>query len=155
MKKKLFVLLVILAVVLTGVFADDPFVDSGSSVITLKGVIGADFAHGLKDGSSLKSEETIENALAAAGVSFDYAYRSNQANSAKIYMKITDFTSGDNTIKLKEVSVGGNLKSADDNDPTKGILIVDEILASGSGLNVTAIKIVAAQNDSDTGLDGA
>ena len=154
MKKKLFVLLVILAVVLTGVFADDPFVDSGSSEIILKGVIGADFAHGLKDGSSLKSEETIENALAEAGVSFDYAYRSNQADSAKIYMKITDFTSGSNTIKLMTVKVGETSKSSSDIIEGKGIKIVDGIQVTGSGLNSVMIKIVAAQEDTDLGLDG-
>ena len=155
MKKKLFVLLVILAVVLTGVFADETEKTAyGQSTIMLRGSISSEFVHGVVDGTTLKPAETFENALAPGGVEFNYGYRSNElVAGGKIYMTVTDFKSGENTIKIKSIEVGGTPIS----DPVgvNGIEIIDGISATGSSITSATIKIVAAQNDSDTGLDGA
>lgn len=123
MKKKLFVLLVILAVVLTGVFAVGA---ESEAKVTLQGSIDGLFNHGpVKDGV-IKSSLTFSNLFvtgegkANGKVSFDYGYKTNDSEylGAYFYMAVGDFKSDDNgsevtfsSIKIDEEAVSGTLAS--------------------------------------------
>jgi len=144
MKKKLFVLLVILAVVLTGVFAeDDPEV-----TVTLTGSIGPVFEHGVLESGNLLASKNITGALLPGGSSFDYAYTSNQTMSnSKLYMSVTDFLTEDEThsIQISSITVGASAATVG----TNGILIFDGIQNVGVGsFTQKTIKVIAAQTES-------
>jgi len=140
MKKKLIVLLVILAVVLTGVFAE------GEVTVTLAGSIGPVFEHGVLVNGSLQSSKNITGALEAEGSSFDYAYTSNRTmETSKLYMAVTDFLTegGEHSIQISSITVGGVAASV---NAEKGILIFDGIQNVGAGsFTQKTIKVVAAQ----------
>jgi len=153
MKKKLFVLLVILAVVLTGVFAA-PADIADDATVTLKGSIISDFQHGARVDGVMQSQITITDALKLGGVLFDYAYKSNEdISGAKIYMKYTDFyhTNDSDFIQIKSVLVDSSVPSYDSTD---GFEVFDEIKA-GVSAKVASIKIVAAQTTDGNDAKGA
>ena len=145
MKKKLFVLLVILAVVLSGVFAE-PAGKTDSAKIQLKGTVGLIFQHGLfEDGELVSNKSFTTNVLGSGGTTFSYGYLSNQdLTGAKLTMSFTDFLHSDEThsIQIGSILVAGGAPNFDDGD-----IVIFDSLTSNGGSSVTSksIKIVAAQ----------
>lgn len=154
MKKKLFVLLVILAVVLSGVFAE-PAGKTESAEIQLKGTVGLIFQHGLfEDGELVSSKSFTTNVLGSSGTTFSYGYLSNQdLTGAKLTMSFTDFvTAGEeHSIQIGSILVAGGAPTFDDDD-----IVIFDSLTSNGGSSVTSksIKIVAAQTVSGNDVRG-
>ena len=157
MKKKLFVLLVILAVVLTGVFAA-PAESNETAEVILKGNIGSLFKHGVVVNGALDaSKEFTVDVLTADPPPFQYGYISNKTLSgAKVYMEFTDFkhSNGTDEIQIKDISLSSDGLTYDSgtHESGKGVLVFDGIANTGGNLTSKNIKVIAAQLDVDSGF---
>ncbi len=144
--KKLIALLMILAVVLTGVFADGGAAYTTNVHVLLKGLVGPEFLHGVVDNNMLFSSKTINGALDAAGVTFSYGYKTNNALDGKMYMAVQNFTNIDpnksGTIQIKEIKIDGSTNFTITGD---GILIFDGF-TDNNILNSRTIFVKAAQD---------
>lgn len=162
--KKLIALLMILAVVLTGVFAYGADKD-GKVTVSLKGSIGGHFEHGVvnpDDANELLSgmdftKQGGYEVLGENGTTFSYGFRSNMAlANHRLFMKVGNFLKdGDTTgkqIQIESVSVANSVNPA--YDDTNGILLYETLGDTSMGVNSKAIIIVAAQDDKGVGNTG-
>jgi len=145
--KKLVALLVILAVVLTGVFAEDG--DQTSQVkVLLKGTVGEYFRHGVKEGDVLvygKTYET-EDVLSATGTTFQYGYKSNQGIGGSLYVDYLDgFKNGNNTIQVGTLKIGGTPMTGDNHTDGKGFEVFAGLGTTNMNIISTEIVVIAAQ----------
>lgn len=159
--KKLVALLVILAVVLTGVFAED----YPTATVKLIGQIGPLFRHGVVvDGALVASKDFDDaagaNVFGADGTTFDYGYSANQnLVGYKLYLTISDFTTaGQNpkTIQIASVLLGPS-KVAGVPDPSNNnrITIFDQLTDNGMDITQKSITVKAAQTVSGNDYKGA
>lgn len=145
--KKLIALLMILAVVLTGVFAVPDIQETAT--VTLTGEIGEFFRHGVVDGSNLVPQKVYNEpaVFSADGKAFAYGYKSNiPVLNAELYMNYTDFkhTNDTDTIQIAAIHVNGSNVSYDTN---KGGFLIFADLDPNGGTSITSktVTIFAAQ----------
>lgn len=152
--KKLVAFLIILAVVMTGVFAapGEPenvqghAVQTGEAYVFLQGSVGPVFQHGVvENGTTFYSKKIIGDALKAEGVEFMYGYKSNQILNAKLYMKYSDFKveNTNKSIQIGQVQINSGTPVY---DQSKGFVVFDTLgNTGGSVITSVPVKIVAAQ----------
>ncbi len=150
--KKLIALLMILAVVLTGVFAV-PY--DSQATVTLNGSIDGMFTHGpmFKDGNEIKSILTFDNVFKADGlngvVEFDYGYKTNDGERLghKFYMMVSDFESDDvdSTITFSEILIGG--VSVLGTNPAASGYLIGAVTNTSGGLGRMTLKFQVAMNN--------
>ncbi len=145
--KRLIALLMILAVVLTGVFANGGMPYNSDVFVYLKGLVGPEFKHGVVDtenNNMLISSKTIEDALTVNGATFSYGYRTNQALTGDMYMQVGNFTSTDpaktDTIQIKQIKIDGSTNLTITGN---GILIFDDF-SDNNILNSISVFVLAA-----------
>lgn len=162
--KRLIALLMILAVVLTGVFAYGADKD-GKVTVLLKGSIGGHFEHGVVNPNNANEllsgmDFTADGGyqvLDENGTTFSYGFKSNKAlANHRMFMKVGNFLKdGDATgkhIQIQSVSVANSVNPA--YDETNGILLYQTLGDTSMGVNAKEIIIVAAQNASGVGNTG-
>ncbi len=148
--KKLIAFLMILAVVLTGVFAE-PGDQNDQVKVYLKGTIGEYFRHGVKEGNDLVYTKTFDEenghyVLAAGGTSFTYGYKSNQEIPGVLYMNYTDFSDGDgHTIQIGTLEIGGSTMTVANYVQQKGFLVFNGFIDSQMQIEEKSILVKAAQ----------
>jgi hypothetical protein len=145
--KKLIALLMILAVVLTGVFAE-PGDEQSQVKVYLKGTIGAFFRHGVKENDALVYEKTYqsESVLSATGTNFQYGYQSNQDILGVLYVDYTDFSDGNNhSIQIGTLKIGGTAMTADNYTQGSGFKVFTNLTGTNMSIQEKAIQVIAAQ----------
>jgi len=157
--KKLVAFLIILAVVMTGVFANGGLAFNQSAEVKLEGKIGAHFEHGVVgDNNILLPGKVFErtddyNALRTEGTSFAYGFKSNKTINGKLYMKVSNFINdgdGDKTIQIKKVQVGQKSNGQLITHADYGIEIFSNLDSTDMTLTSQNIQIIAAQEAGDT-----
>ncbi|NLZ77416.1 MAG: hypothetical protein GX911_05565 [Spirochaetales bacterium] len=147
--KKLIAFLVILAVVLTGVFAVPEPGDQDSQVkVTLRGTVGEYFRHGVKENDELVYEKTYdsENVLSATGTTFSYGYKSNQAIAGSLYVDYIDgFKKNNDVIQVGTLKIGGSPMTGADYTQGKGFEVFAQLGLTNMNIISTDIVVIAAQ----------
>ncbi|WP_321302124.1 hypothetical protein [uncultured Sphaerochaeta sp.] len=152
MNKKVIALALVLVIAMSGAFAADLVVSTGTVTdvtATLKAVIGGFFHHGFvnpADSSEFNATLEITNAFAVDPV-FTYGYETNTSTDFGIYMEVSDFEHDTETgvaIKIADVEIGGATAA-----PNSGVYTLLTSAVSGQSENVQ-IKIIPLKA---TGLD--
>ncbi|WP_155816703.1 hypothetical protein [Sphaerochaeta pleomorpha] len=145
--KRSLIVLVLLSVVLTGVFA----VSLGNpATATLNATIGEYFEHGFHTVEGLYQASVTKNNAFTTDPEFVYGYRTNGTGSFTFNMVVGDFVSGENSVKIAAVSASSPLT------PASGGYTVFSFTGSGSDkIAETTITISPAQTTGGDDHTGA
>lgn len=109
MNKKLIALALVLLIAVGGLFAAVGIGFADFPEVTLEGVIGAEFYHGIVEGASFLATKTYTGAFATTPPTIKYGYQSNIAGPHYLRMAVSDFVtknaSGEEIGRVKIQSV--------------------------------------------------
>ena len=135
--KRIFIVLLLLSVLLTGVLAGSLIITATS---TLNATIGEYFEHGFHTTDGLYQATVTKNNAFTVDPEFVYGYRTNGNGSFTFNMEVGDFISGDNRVKIASISASSTLI------PTSIGYTVFSFSGSGSDkIGETTITVVPAQ----------
>ena len=145
--KKLIALLMILAVVLTGVFAE-PGDQNDQVKVTLKGTVGEYFRHGVKEDDALVYSKLFDSpdVLSATGTTFWYGYKSNQDIAGSLYVDYIDgFKKDNDIIQIGTLKIGNTVMTADKYTQGKGFTVFQGLGNTNMNIIASEIVVIAAQ----------
>lgn len=163
MKKRSFVILVILALVMGGVFAAPIdaglLATAGTPTATLKAIIGEYLNHGFHKGGDqfLPTIEVTDAFHATNFPAFTYGYATNAVGTFDITMTVNDFENGTSgasgTVAIASVEVsGGGILSSDKRDYK--LFVYDGDGSDAAAEKTITIKVYQNYTTGDKDLDG-